>query len=232
MTGGARDGEAIAPGRHGLVSIAADDWPRVARSASCAGTLDGDAVALVADWGRRGLPVITRRRTAADDPGALPVGLPLPPALGKLRVALRVPMDVSWRRRAPLTLGAAQPEAPPSWQPTIAAVLALATRLRLVPCVFGALLWQTLTGLPYLHARSDLDLLWPDVDAARLPALLDGLAAAERTAPLRLDGEILCAAGGVSWRELAGGGDPHRAVLVKGADAVRLAPVRHLFAGA
>jgi phosphoribosyl-dephospho-CoA transferase len=52
--------------------------------------------------------------------------------------------------------------------------------------------------------------------ASTLPSDIAGIA---RQAPMRLDGEIICTAGGVQWRELTG--DDADEVLVKGPDGVR-----------
>ncbi|WP_369726511.1 phosphoribosyl-dephospho-CoA transferase MdcG domain-containing protein [Bradyrhizobium sp. LLZ17] len=56
---------------------------------------------------------------------------------------------------------------------------------------------QHLTGA-YLSDHSDLDLLWGDGNkpASTLPSDI------ARQAPMRLDQEIICAAGGEQWREL------------------------------
>ena len=51
--------------------------------------------------------------------------------------------------------------------------------------------------------------------ASTLPADIAEIA---RQAPMRLDGEIICAAGGVQWRELTGDGADE--VLVKGLGGV------------
>jgi phosphoribosyl-dephospho-CoA transferase len=91
--------------------------------------------------------------------------------------------------------------------------------------VFGGLLWQALTGLPYLSATSDLDLLWPGPVG---PAFLDGLADLAAQAPMRLDGEICLADGfAVNWRELQAAG-PGDTVLAKGLERLELRPVSAL----
>jgi phosphoribosyl-dephospho-CoA transferase len=47
------------------------------------------------------------------------------------------------------------------------------------PRVFGAFAWQHLTGLHYVHARSDIDLLWRIDTAAQADALVARLQAWE-----------------------------------------------------
>ncbi len=98
----------------------------------------------------------------------------------------------------------------------IAALVAFGERAALTPCVFGALLWQHLTGLPYLTARSDLDLLWNVSDEAAAAPLLRALLRLDAAGPIRLDGELVLPDGaGVNWRELAQAGGQAATVLAK-----------------
>ncbi len=192
-----------APARHDLLIVDAADWPRVAGTRPDLPALSPAAAALVRDWGRSGWPVIARRPAPGDAPGAVPVGLPLPPAFGKARVPLVIPAGVFWRPVAPVTLAEAAPLAPAAWRAAIADLLDLARSIQLAPRVFGALLWRAVTGMPYLKPASDIDLLWPVEDAAALGPLLDGLERIAAAVPMRVDGEVLTGAGGVQWRELA-----------------------------
>ncbi len=69
--------------------------------------------------------------------------------------------------------------------------------------MFGSLAWQTLTEQPYLTDTSDLDALFLLASDTQVRALLDGLAALDAWAPMRIDGELIRADGaGVNWREL------------------------------
>ncbi|GEP05743.1 phosphoribosyl-dephospho-CoA transferase [Methylobacterium oxalidis] len=181
-------------------------------------------------WAGRGFPVIVRRRHPGEDAGTVPAGLPLPPRDGKRRIGLALPPGAV-RPRAPVTLAEGAAAAPEAWRPALDALLALGVRHGLAPRLFGGLLWQALTGLPYLSAGSDLDLLWP-VAGPVPPDLLGGLAAIEAGAPMRLDGEILLPDGsGVNWRELTAA-EPGGTVLAKRLDGVDLRPARTLLAGA
>ena len=74
----------------------------------------------------------------------------------------------------PVLLRDAVGAAPAEWQPVVAALLDLGETVGITPRVFGALLWEDVTGLPYLTAQSDLDLLrrGPDVPANLLRAPL------------------------------------------------------------
>ena len=81
----------------------------------------------------------------------------------------------------------------------------LASRHGVEARVFGSLAWQKLTGLDYLTACSDLDLLLP-LPRSDLTRLTAELAAIEAAAPMRLDGELVRADGAaVNWREIHAG---------------------------
>ena len=114
----------------------------------------------------------------------------------------------------PPLLADAAATAPPAWQETISRLLRLCPEIR----TFGSLAWQHLTGLAYLTDHSDLDLLWPMQATKQASTLPADIAEIARQAPMRLDGEIICAAGGVQWRELTGDGADE--VLVKGLGGV------------
>lgn len=203
--------------RHDLFTVAPEAW-----AACLSGRLDLDGVPQVADWARDGRPVVVRRRHPGEETGHLPAGLPLPPGAGKRRIGLAVPWSAA-RPHPPVTLADARAAAPPAWRPTLDAVLALAAERGLVPHVFGGLLWQSLTGLPYLSGTSDLDLLFPVADGIAR-GFLAGLAAIAAAAPMRLDGEVVLADGsGIHWREL-GDAPPGGAVLAKRIGDVRLVP--------
>ena len=184
---------------------------------------------MVTGWGASRRPVVARRPGLLEPAGAVAVGLPLPPSLGKLRVALFLPPGTAWQRRAAVPLAEARASAPRDWHDTIAQLGLLGDATGLRPAVFGALLWQHLTGLPYLHSGSDLDLLWPVDEGAVLLALLNGLRRLDECAPMRLDGEILTPAGAVSWRELDLARFRGGSVLVKSLTRAELLPVERLY---
>jgi len=169
---------------------------------------------LLAGWADAGFPLVVRRAACGDEAGAIPLGLPLPPAQGKRRVGLSLPSRAILRSGPPPLLGEAVAAAPTAWRAVIGDLLRLDPQVR----VFGSLAWQYLTGLPYVSEDSDIDLLWALPPAARIDRLLTGIGAIERRAPMRIDGEILSRVGGVNWREVQTGGD----VMVKNGRGVRL----------
>jgi phosphoribosyl-dephospho-CoA transferase len=180
---------------------------------------------LVGSWADRGWPVIVRRRAEADDPGLVPVGLPLPPAAGKRRIALLLPPDGVLQRSPPPLLRTAARVADPSWRSTIASLLALGASIGVEPSAFGSLLWQHQTGLTYLSPLSDLDVLWPVPPGFDVLSLVFSVAEVQRDAPLRIDGEVVFSDGSaVNWRELwmAHRAADRTSVLVKTIEGVRL----------
>ncbi|WP_421568753.1 malonate decarboxylase holo-[acyl-carrier-protein] synthase [Stenotrophomonas sp. PD6] len=171
----------------------------------------------LADWFARGWPAVVARRAADDPDPRVRLGVPLPPAEGKQRLALRVPLSDIVRQAPPLPLAEVRAHAgvPAEWQQPLQALE------RVAPAhVFGAFAWQVLTGLDYVHARSDIDVLWSVQTADAADALVAKLQVWERRFDRRLDGELCLPDGGaVNWREYAGCA---REVLVKRVDGAGL----------
>jgi phosphoribosyl-dephospho-CoA transferase len=192
-------------GRHTLVKASAAGWtaamrryPELAREP------------IIEGWARAGRPLIVRRPSCSDAAGMIPLGLPLPPSHGKRRIAVALAPGEIVTSAPPPSLADAAAAAPCPWRETIDLLLQLLPETR----TFGSLAWQHLTGLPYLSDGSDLDLLWPLSSARQAGTLPSDIAWIANQAPMRLDGEIVGAAGGVQWRELTG--TDENKVLVKG----------------
>jgi phosphoribosyl-dephospho-CoA transferase len=186
---------------------------------------------LVADWARLDRPVIVRRRMGGDSADGLPAGLPLPPDCGKRRLAFSFPSGAAVTALPPVLLRDAALTAPAAWHPIIAALLNLGEAAGIAPRVFGALLWQHATGLSYLTARSDLDLLWSVSDERSAASLAKGLLRLDADGPVRLDGELELPDGAaVNWRELAQSvASLEGEVLVKTMDGVEVRTRAALF---
>jgi phosphoribosyl-dephospho-CoA transferase len=119
------------------------------------------------------------------------------------------------------------PTAPAAWQRVIAVLLDLGEAAGIKPRVFGALLWQHVTGLSYLTAQSDLDLLWSISDERSAVSLVKGLLRLDAEGPVRLDGELELPDGAaVNWRELAQNGNQ---LLVKTVNGVEVRTRASLF---
>ncbi len=209
--------------RHELLTVAPTLWRSELASRPAVA-----AAPFLAAWADNGWPVIVRRRTVGDRPDGLPAGVPLPPAAGKMRIALSVPEQAVLTRSSPPSLLAVAHAADPAWEPTIRALISLGARCAVSPAAFGSLFWQYQTGLTYLTARSDLDVLWPIPADCEISALVTGIAAVDGGAPMRIDGEIVFPDGeAVNWRELhmALEQDGPTEVLAKSISGVRLLDV-------
>ncbi len=218
-----RDSNNPSPRRHDLIFVSPAAWRALLRTRD---DLAGEPLA--AGWVDRGWPLVARR-FASDEASGLAVGLPLPPCLGKRRLAALMPSGDMIAMAPPPLLSAAIGVAPAAWRNTLERVVDLTAAHGLEARVFGSLAWRLLTGLDYLTADSDLDVLLPLPSGSDLSGLIAGLAAVEATAPMRLDGELMRHDGaGVNWRELHRG-EPE--LLVKTAREVALLPVRHFLAG-
>ncbi|VWB65946.1 malonate decarboxylase holo-[acyl-carrier-protein] synthase [Burkholderia lata] len=211
--------------RHTLVTLTAAGWGAAfARDPALA------ADPLVRGWAERGWPLIVRRASPDEaDAGRVPLGLPLPPSAGKRRIALNVAADALATVGPLPALADVLAAAPDTWHTALRELDALGARCGVQGRVFGSLAWQALTGEPYLGASSDLDIVFPLPDAVSIAALLDGLAAIDAHAPMRIDGELLRDDGaGVNWRELHA---RQPEVAVKTAIAVELMPVSAFIGG-
>ncbi len=227
-----RPASAAAPRRHDLVLLSRAEWAAALASSPAPSRLGAEARALLAGWAGRGWPAVVRRPAGEDPPGALPLGVPLPPGLGGARVALHLAAGPPFAPCPAPDLAEARAAAPTGWGGTLDALDRLAATVGVVPRPFGALLWAAVTGLAYLRASSDLDLLWPVTAATDLDRLLDGLDAIDAAGPVPLDGEVLLPDGaGAHWRELRRARRTGGEVLFKTADGLSLRRADGLFPG-
>jgi phosphoribosyl-dephospho-CoA transferase len=161
--------------------------------------------AIVADWLACDRPLIVRRAEGcvAAPAGWVALGLPLPPVEGvKQRIAIVAPSNAIRCSAPPPLLRDVVAHAPIAWRVALENLLRRADACGIALRVFGSAAWQALTGLPYLSAQSDLDLLWRPRDAAQLAAGVALLADWERASGVRADGEILFGDDlAVAWRE-------------------------------
>ncbi|KAG1314871.1 hypothetical protein G6F62_013852 [Rhizopus arrhizus] len=98
--------------------------------------------ARLANWFAQGLPAIVARRAADDADPRLRLGVPLPPAEGKLRLALRVPVRDVLRTAPPPSLHTVlEGNVAQDWQRPLQALHGIAAAH-----VFGAF-----APMPWLH---------------------------------------------------------------------------------
>lgn len=200
--------------------------------ASIAAQVNDDAMhAHVAEWLVADRPLVVARQPCGETlSGTIAVGLALPPAQGKRRIALSVTAKDIARYTPPLRLADAIVHAPVVWQPALAELDAAAMDIDIELRVFGSLAWQALSGMQYLTPQSDIDLLWRPRSHTQLQQGIALLARWEQASGLRADGEVLFGGNSaVSWREwstLKSGNDQR--VLVKRESSAELVDVREL----
>jgi phosphoribosyl-dephospho-CoA transferase len=187
--------------------------------------------AQVAAWLAADRPLVVARQTCGNAMSdTIAVGLALPPAQGKRRIAFSVPVHDIVRHTPPLVLADALAHAPAEWQPALVELDTAAIDIGLELRVFGSLAWQALSGLQYLTQQSDIDLLWHPLSNTQLQQGVALLAHWEKSSGLRADGEALFGGNSaVSWREWATlkSGDEQR-VLVKRVSSADLVDTREL----
>jgi len=155
-------------------------------------------------WAAQGLPlVVTRQGGCTAAPGRIALGWPAPLRDGRQRVALNVaPKSVAWFDEFP-EAHKALPLLPRSVRAPLQSLLAQLRENGARPRVYGSYGWQLLSGLAYVHAASDFDLLLGVQDRDQADTLVALLQTSD-PASLRIDGEFLFPDGAaVAWREYA-----------------------------
>jgi phosphoribosyl-dephospho-CoA transferase len=188
--------ELPAPQRHQLRRLTPAGWDRLLGQ-----PWSEAARPCLAHWARHDLPLVVARQPGPRLDEHLHLGLPAPACWARQRLRLRVACAELRGLDAfpPADALAAQlpAEAGPAWQLLCEGLAALQLRAQ----VYGSHGWQHLTGLAYVHERSDLDLFIPVEHAQAADAVTALLAGFGAAAP-RLDGELGFADGSaVAWRE-------------------------------
>ncbi|MDP9901745.1 malonate decarboxylase holo-[acyl-carrier-protein] synthase [Variovorax ginsengisoli] len=205
--------------RHQLVRLNDAGWGSILQH-----PWDAQALACLTHWSTHGLPLVVTRQSAAErHEGAIALGLPAPLHWGKRRLTLQAAQaDVLGFDEFPQLLQV-RPllavRADAALHDLACALDTCGAKAR----VFGSYGWQAITGMPFVHPASDLDLCIAVDGIAQADAV--ALALASCAAPLpRLDGELAFDSGAsVAWREwLEWRSGRARAVLVKHLSTVTL----------
>ena len=183
----------------------------------------------IANWLAAGWPVIVCQQLHArvGPLAQVAVGMPLPLAQGKRRVALAVAPEWIARALAPPLLRDVIPRLPEFRQAGLLELIQRADAIDLALHAYGSIAWEALTGRTYLTSESDVDLLWQPSTREQLAASIAMLGAWEMESGVRVDGEILFGDDdAVAWREWMGGvrrrENPSTRVLVKAVSGPRL----------
>lgn len=204
--------------RHDLVWLDETRWRGALRS-----PLGDVALAAIDAWFSSGRPAVVRRDDDAGSYGlSLGVALPLTHTVRKL--PLQVDAGVVRRTTPPLELVTVIASAPSSWRSELASLAAGANAIGVDLRVYGSLVWQHVSGEPYVTPASDVDLLWRVADQARLEEMLEYLVQWQSTSGLTADGELLLDDDtAVAWKELL---RRPRQLLIKRSSGVELRAYR------
>jgi phosphoribosyl-dephospho-CoA transferase len=197
--------------RHQLAWLTGAGWRHVLAGAPDDLPWDAQALDALRHWADHDLPLVVTRQPVHFRPvgaGRRPVepitlGLAAPLRWQRRRLLVEAPQDAV-RRVGGFARAAEIVDLVP--EPARAGWLALCDgldRLQVAARVYGSCGWQLLTGMAYLHAGSDIDLMLMVESPAQADAVVDLLQQATQLAP-RIDGELVFADGAaIAWREWA-----------------------------
>ena len=202
----------IAPRRGDILAQVGSRWPRhtllwpaaTERVRMRAEAREESGRAAVDLWFTRDWPFVVRRNDhgAISTSAEIAIGLPLPPSCGKTRLAFHVPGTSVARFAPPLALGVVARAIPHAWQRPLVALDETTRKAGISLSVFGSAAWQAITGLAYLHADSDLDVLFRPANVDEIDVAAALFERWEHSAHRRIDGEILFPGDvAVAWRE-------------------------------
>ncbi len=195
--------------RHQLVWLDEYAWHRVLATASSnypALTVPSSQVQdCLAHWAQQGWPLVVTRQAAEPaalaPAGVLALGLAAPARWGRQPISVSASWPGVARQGAFPTAGDIGPELPAAAQPGWQRLCQGLARLGLQAQVYGSYGWQRITGMNYVHAASDIDLLIAVRTAAQAD-LAAALLRAGEGGPVRIDGELAFDDGAaVAWRE-------------------------------
>ena len=197
--------------RHNRVWLSASGWQRACAAASNAHLPELER------WAENDWPLIVRRSESTLSADSLGLGLALPPDVQtglKTRIPLTVYLNDIARHEPPLAFTAVASAMPSIWQDAYTDLTHDLVAAQLELRVYGSVALQAITGLPYLTATSDIDvLLYPRTDAQLQQGLYLLQTYAQR---LPLDGEIVFPSGrAVAWKEWADVARSSYKVMVK-----------------
>lgn len=165
---------------------------------------DGTTAACLTHWAEHALPlVVTRQRSARPSHAeAIALGLAAPACWGRRPIALQVAAHHIVGLSEFPALGEVARLLPRTDASPLQTLFQTLQRHGMSAHVYGSAGWQQLSGLSYLHERSDLDLWLAIASARQADAAVAALVACDSS--MRLDGELMLADGSaVAWREWA-----------------------------
>lgn len=185
--------------RHNRVWLSAGGWQRASQTVSPAHARE------LMRWAENDWPAVVRRSDPEPGKNILYLGLTAPPDQHtgvKIRIPFSVCTEDIVRFGAPLAIIGAESALPLAWHSVFSELSDAATSSKLEFRVYGSAAMQAITGLPYLGAASDIDLLFYPLTNAQLHQGLNLLYLYAKRLPL--DGEIVFPSGrAVAWKECA-----------------------------
>jgi phosphoribosyl-dephospho-CoA transferase len=183
--------------RHNRVWLSAKGWDRAVAA------VPEPYVEELARWAKNDWPAIIRRTGPGTASDTICFGVALPPNARdgrKIRIPLSACIDDIRRQDEPLGIDEIGSALPAAWASKFMRMSQAAADSQLVFRAFGSVALQAATGLPYVTAKSDIDLLFYPSTHAQLQ---EGLALVDEYAGLLpLDGEIVFPSGrAVAWKE-------------------------------
>jgi len=201
--------------RHQLVWLDEFGWYRVLAAASSSASMSGQqpagaapALDCLEHWAQQRWPLVVTLQSVeppadmSDAPLAL--GLPAPARWGRLPIGVSASSrGVARQDEFPL-LATLIPSLPAAAQAGGRSLCEGLAQLGVEARAYGSYGWQQLTGLEYVHSRSDLDLLLDVASGTQADQVCAKLRDAQ-PGLLRIDGELSFEDGrSVAWREWLG----------------------------
>jgi len=197
--------------RHNRVWLSSSVWQRACGAASPA------HLSALQRWAENDWPLVVRRSESVLPADSLGLGLALPPDAQtgvKTRIPLTVALNEIARHEPPLAFSAVASAVPSAWQAAYIELVHEFDVAQLELRVYGSLALQAITGLPYLTATSDVDVLFSPRTHAQLQQGLQILQTYSQYLPL--DGEIVFPSGrAVAWKEWANAANSSHKVMAK-----------------
>ncbi len=116
--------------RHDLVWLDPRQWRAGLRS-----EINPETLPLIEEWIGQGLPAVVRMQREGSHSSLLPLGIPLSPDKGRMRISLEVCRDTVVKASPPLNLSQATPSAPSRWQEPLHRIIMGSTAVGLIPGV-------------------------------------------------------------------------------------------------
>lgn len=190
--------------RHQLVWLDEFAWHRVLASGTplAAST---EAADCLAHWAEQRWPLVVTRQTpqalAGTADALLALGLAAPARWGRRAISVTASLRGVTRQAAFPLAAEISPLLPAAAQPGWVRLCEQLCWLGVVARVYGSYGWQHITGMDYVHAGSDIDLLI-DVGNAVQADQAGALLCSAQTGRVRIDGELVFEDGAaVAWRE-------------------------------